>query len=573
MAKIKDSTFVCPYCFEEPKVSDVLFRCTNPDDIACEKEEDKELNRYLGASHPDMKICTPTTKETSVNIIDGIPKSVKCRRCKWKTSRIVCPKCHNDLKDSILIGTSKFFSIVGSSGTGKSIFLGVLIHMLRKTVKNFDGSLEGFNDSTRKRYKDELESKLFGTPPSLPKKTDPLGGIHGFHEPLIFELKFIRKFFFREKIEIFNLVFFDTAGENFDELNSLYRVGRYIGKSAGVIFLIDPLNIPPAADKMDIDNKRDSAGAAKAGSDDNEILERISELIRDVRAIPSSKKIKTLIAPTISKIDLVFDEIEDNDEGSILLNNSPYHEGVFDLSDCYAVSQEIEGYLQNWKMDTFLDNLSTNYKNLSFFGVSSLGEDNIPINCITHYELDKHPEPHRIEDPLLWMLKEHSIIWSKASRFNLRENWMAFNSNLRIVSNFINLKLTTAFVGIILGCLILAWVVLGFIPNNNPAAVEHLYFVSVSPFRPSGTETITADIRVIESGIGFGRPKVRSVLSSIGENREIPVDIVRRKSFRHGVGSSRTYELFEHNFDSLSDYILTIYINDIYFQSMPLQGS
>lgn len=50
--------------------------------------------------------------------------------------------------------------------------------------------------------------------------------------------------------------------------------------------------------------------------------------------------------------------------------------------------------------------LSMNYSNYSYFGVSSLGMKNSP---------DKNgvfstPRPHRVEDPVLWILKENKII-------------------------------------------------------------------------------------------------------------------------------------------------------------------
>lgn len=40
------STFICPFCFEEHKVSDVQFRCTNR---RCKDVEDIELTRYITA--------------------------------------------------------------------------------------------------------------------------------------------------------------------------------------------------------------------------------------------------------------------------------------------------------------------------------------------------------------------------------------------------------------------------------------------------------------------------------------------------------------------------------------------
>ena len=52
--------------------------------------------------------------------------------------------------------------------------------------------------------------------------------------------------------------------------------------------------------------------------------------------------------------------------------------------------------------------VDVNYTNHAYFAVSALGMDNNPKE---NRKIDR-PRPHRIEDPLLWILKENGVIKS-----------------------------------------------------------------------------------------------------------------------------------------------------------------
>ena len=62
--------------------------------------------------------------------------------------------------------------------------------------------------------------------------------------------------------------------------------------------------------------------------------------------------------------------------------------------------------LQIWNAGAFTSQLETNYTTYSYFTVSALGLNNNP----TENGKIQRPRPHRIEDPLLWLLYKNGVI-------------------------------------------------------------------------------------------------------------------------------------------------------------------
>ena len=79
------------------------------------------------------------------------------------------------------------------------------------------------------------------------------------------------------------------------------------------------------------------------------------------------------------------------------------------MSDWHNVNGEIQSLLITWGANAFVSQLEINYTNYSYFATSSLGLGNSPRS-------DSHIDrlrPHRIEDALLWILKENGVIEPK----------------------------------------------------------------------------------------------------------------------------------------------------------------
>jgi len=406
----KKSTFICPYCFDEHKMPDVQFRCTN---THCIKVDDVEMTRYKRGRMDAPEKGNTCFSVSSKNKVD-IPKYAVCPvpECKQKTYNYVCPSCHNNLPESTLSGKNLIISIIGTRSTGKSHFIGVLINELIERISgDFGGAMEPFGNSAD-RYKLIFGKHLYKNKHKLAlTKSSETNKDNGAYEPLIYHLTMGRKNLFSSFIESFTFVFFDTPGEDLQVFETMSTVTKYICKSAGIIFLLDPLQIPKVSnDKLFIGNKiLKRAGhineheAAKS----DEIISRVSRLIRNDKGLGKENIIDIPFAAVFSKFDVIEPIVKELAPESTILEPSPHcKNGIFDDSDQKHVDSEIQGLLKIWEADSFKNQLKINYSNYSFFAVSSLGHDNNPAEDDT---IDK-PNPHRIEDPLLWIFKEKGII-------------------------------------------------------------------------------------------------------------------------------------------------------------------
>ena len=90
-----------------------------------------------------------------------------------------------------------------------------------------------------------------------------------------------------------------------------------------------------------------------------------------------------------------------------MLDTSPHcSEKCFDMSDWHNVDSEIRSLLTEWGAESFVSQVDVNYTDYSYFAVSALGLNNNPKED----RRIERPRPHRIEDPLLWILKENGVI-------------------------------------------------------------------------------------------------------------------------------------------------------------------
>lgn len=396
------TTFICPYCFEKHKLSEVQFRCTNR---RCKDFDDVEMTRYENGNLKMPKQGKKTFNVPSRNAF-MVPQSAKCPECNNTTYKHICPSCHNELPESTLSGTDMIISVVGSRATGKSHFVGVVIKELIERISvKFGGSMEGFSDSYS-RWEAGFYNQLYVDGRKLDLTKSSLQNVdNGAYRPLIFKLKLKHKSFFKETIDSFTFVFFDTAGEDLNDEDTMSTVNKYICKSAGIIFLLDPMQIPAVVNQLE-DSVVERAAAIKwhqaAKADD--IMTRVSRLIRNDKKMSESSKIDIPVAAVFSK----FDAIESIVPADCTVHSiSPHCDAkCFDMSDWHNVNSEIQALLKEWNATAFISQLETNYSKFSYFAVSALGLNNNPTTD-GHIE---RPRPHRIEDPLLWILKENGVI-------------------------------------------------------------------------------------------------------------------------------------------------------------------
>ncbi len=405
--RVLKATFTCPYCFETHMALQLRLRCSN---MLCQDMPDPELTQYERGNLSCPKMGKPVFPfHTGHEPPKKLPKTAPCPYCRQEAHKLVCPSCHNTLPETILKGKNMMLSIVGSRDAGKSHFLGVIVkELVSRIAPAFDGSLEGLEDSMD-RYEQHFGRNLYVDLRKLDLTPSSLNNIdNGAYRPLIFTLRLRKKIGPWERVRNHTLVFFDAAGEDLTDADTMETVNKYIGKSDGMIFLLDPTKIPDVATQLDAEVLECASSVSwQRSSNPDDILARVSKMIRQNQGLKDNAKINTPMAVVFAKFDTVASLIP---EGSTVLRNSPHcREKALVLSDCQNVNDEVEALLRNWGAGSFLAQLEINYKHHACFAASALGLNNNPGRDMRI----QRPRPHRIEDALLWLLWKKKMIQAK----------------------------------------------------------------------------------------------------------------------------------------------------------------
>lgn len=383
------TSLVCCYCFERFAPADMAFRCI-AEPSRCKPEQDSQLSKYMNTPQIMPRIVTPPRGWTTQT-------SALCA-CGTRTTRQVCPHCHNNLPSQY--GQLDHFTIalVGAKEAGKSHYVCVLIHELANRVgSRFNASLSALDDRTIRRYKDEFKRSLYDRKEPI----RPTHGATGVQHPLAYRLTIERRGFLKRGLRMATMVFFDTAGEDLNSLDRMSLHTRYISNSQGLIFLIDPLQISAVRDRVG-----SSMPLPGEHTEPDEIVARVAALIRESTGVIG--RLKTPVAVTFSKIDALLSQLP---PGSPLRTNSA-HDGCFDLDDAESIHDTLRSMLVDGGWNAALDNVMRgNFETYAYFGVSALGQapvdGRLTLGAVS---------PFRVEDPFLWILHRQGLLEGRRSR-------------------------------------------------------------------------------------------------------------------------------------------------------------
>lgn len=374
---------LCPYCFEPWSTRVAAFRCTSADGGPCPREPDEPQGRLRGTDPPSL--AKVTRREGRLGRPFATRKGQPVRCGCGAAVRPVCPNCHSDLPQRFAEAPSRSMGLIGTRASGKSNFIAVVLHELEHRVgPRFDGSLMLLDDASRTRVDRDLMPRLYGDGRVL-EATASARTNASVREPLVARLSLGSG----GGASNSNLVFFDSAGEDLQSLDVLEREGRYITQSHGLILLLDPLQIPAVRDEL--------AGSVELPADTVDaygMLGRVSGLIREARGIPANRPIDVPLGLAVSKFDAVRPLLP---EGHPVFS-LPAHAGRFDPQVARSVSAAVRSDLAGWlgeRLDSFV---KQEFETTAYFGVSALGES--PVEG----RLPNGVAPHRVEDPVLWML-------------------------------------------------------------------------------------------------------------------------------------------------------------------------
>lgn len=199
--------------------------------------------RFRAMTHRSCKVANlEVDDEGFVRDADGFVKRVVDVKSEPTESVTrLCPSCHNPMplqeygKYPVL-----FISVVGVTGAGKTVFLNQLLTSFSDAIEHTGFCLAAHN-------LDEIGMPIGPSRP-LPESTDA----KLVRPPFAAQLMRVNPQYGEEKG--ITLVFYDIAGENCvnklgepDAARAKSTIGNYIAFSDGLIFLIDPEQLPPFA--------------------------------------------------------------------------------------------------------------------------------------------------------------------------------------------------------------------------------------------------------------------------------------------------------------------------------------
>jgi GTPase SAR1 family protein len=382
----------CPYCYEKFTERQILFRCTSrlsPANRRCELELDKTLEDRTGVARQLGPVFQA----------DGRKASAVHEVCRDTTTNRVCPVCHSRLPVQFGMVSSRMIAMVGARASGKTVYMTVLLHELRHRVgERFGAAIMGADDETRKRFVDTYEEPLYEG--ALPAPTSRAAAQQsGLVAPLVFRFSAATGGRRPNRAGHTLLSFFDTAGEDFNERESLEVNTRYLRTADGILLLLDPTQMPGARTSVTAGFAHSADQGPRPESPVN-ILSRVTEIL--LAGQRGTGKISKPIAAVFTKLDAVWHSLE---QASPLRDHPP--EGPqFDVTDCLNVHEEIRDLLREWDGGEISAILDTHYSRFRFFGVSALGHPPTAANKVAPTGI----QPYRIADPLLWMLSEFGAI-------------------------------------------------------------------------------------------------------------------------------------------------------------------
>lgn len=388
---MKKSTFFCPFCLKEEKLSLLQYRCINS---RCLDIDDLRLTLFENGN-----LTMPKKKKPVFYGRAGVPfsysRSESCPHCQNSSYKRVCPNCHNTVMESNLIGKDCIITVLGESGVGKSHFLGVLIkEFYDRIAVAFGGSFEEVGNSYQK-WEKNFGRELYKNNKILHINDNKEDGFREISpESLIFRLKFRKKTIF-QKIESVTFIFYEISQENMERESVKEATNLLLSRSDGFIFLHDPLKIPYIRQQMQ--EKTTNNGT-------NSLITTFTTLIQKNNKKTLVDKVDIPIAVVFPKFDMINHLIPSD---SLLNSESPHcFNGEFSINDWHNTNTDLNALLKIWGCDDLLCEVESNYSKYSYFAISALGLNNEPK---VDGSIDR-PRPHRIEDPILWILKKKKLI-------------------------------------------------------------------------------------------------------------------------------------------------------------------
>jgi len=341
--------YICPHCYEKFHPRDATYNCRS-----CKSNFTLEQLPILHRLY---------TQFLDLKVVNFCPVNNHDSLCKT-----LCPNCNKEFFYELQGNKNAMIALIGGTGSGKSVFLTVLMNELKNTLSQYSSySLMNLGDTSS--LIDGLSRNIY-IEHTLPGATGTIEtSIAG--EPLVFLFKNNAEY-----KKSLSLIFYDAAGEDLESGNVTKESYRYIVHSKAIIFLADTTD-QHAKDKT------------------IKTLETLVQTIKQGREISNDNKINTPIVVLFTKADTMKEELEASH--SIFKN----YERWPSLETLNSLSVDFESFIGSTNQN-ILNILRNEFVDYIVLPLSSLGFN--PKNGIDIKNIEI--EPYLIEYSLAYFIKK-----------------------------------------------------------------------------------------------------------------------------------------------------------------------
>lgn len=314
--------------------------------------------------------------------------------------RRVCPFCHNPFPNNYGKNPVKFVTVIGITGSGKTVYLSQLLRkMASYVVKVGLSAIPSTASSVTAFLKNNAVLVNKPLPGSTPRER--------FQQPLFYEM--VKEEEGNKKTETF--ILYDVAGEIFEDGGLVKKFAPFIQYADGMIMLIDPMQF----------NVINEVATQTTGlADPTQVLNTIHNIVCG----NTDRKCDIPFAVCISKADTkevqeVFSEelkrrLLDDVEG--VKNREGFYMPIFNAGKYAPIARELDRFMKTNEV-VLASQLHTNYSSYSYFAFTALGCD-VENGTFENGEKYKYPVgpvlPKRLEEPLLWLLYKLGYVGKNA---------------------------------------------------------------------------------------------------------------------------------------------------------------
>ena len=295
--------------------------------------------------------------------------------------------------------------LVGAADSGKTVLMTVLVKHLREIVgRRFQADIRLANERPDgfeglDAYYQVREDALFEGK-ALPRPTAAQATTR--LPPIVLRWRQERTVAYRRRIDSILLSLVDTAGEDLSELEAAFTL-RYLQVVDSLIVVLDPFRLPKARSLAGLPK-----GEAERSSGDVpiDVLTRVTEVLRTEKQVKGNRKIQIPVAVVFTKIDAFYKSMDRHNPIMEEMSTTPAYDDSLGLT----IHEHVLALMRDWGAEDIDRHMQLNYKEYRYFAISALGAE--PIYSENRVA-GGGVRPHRVEDPLLWLLNKAGMVAAK----------------------------------------------------------------------------------------------------------------------------------------------------------------